>query len=170
MDGSDPSRSDGFGSADRGTSPVLGVVLLVALTTVLAVVVGGTVLQLPADVGPDSVTPVTLSVTVNATTQTVRFVHEGGRPLDVRTLRIRIAVDGTSLRYQPPVPFFAARGFRAGPTGPFNQAADPMWTTAETTAFRLASTNAPTITPDATVVIDIYQRDTRIARLETMAH
>lgn len=158
-----------IGSQDRGTSPVLGVVMLVALTTILAGVIGGVFLRMPGDIQPTAPSPVVLSATVDADDQRVRLTHAGGRPLDVRTLTIRLTIDGTALRHQPPVPFFAARGFRAGPTGAFNPAADPNWTTTESVSFRLAGTNHPRITPEATVVIVIYQRDTRIARLVTTA-
>lgn len=148
---------------------MVGLVLLVALTTILAAVVGGTLLRMPADIQTTAPSPVVLSVTVDADRQTVRLIHDGGRPLDVRTLTVRLTIDGTPLRHQPPIPFFATRGFQAGPTGPFNSAADPIWTPSESVSFRIAGTNRPAITTEATVVIEIYQRDTRIVRLSTTA-
>ncbi|MFC7136383.1 hypothetical protein [Halobaculum litoreum] len=57
------------------------------------------------------------------------FVHAGGDAVDVTDLRLVVLVDGERLRYQPAVPFFAQRGFRSGPVGPFNRAGDARWTT-----------------------------------------
>jgi hypothetical protein len=67
------------------------------------------------------------------------------------------------------VPFFAARGFRAGPTGPFNAAADPGWTAGEAASLRLASTNAPGISPGDRVVVEVSVEDRRVATLSERA-
>jgi hypothetical protein len=87
----------------------------------------------------------------------------------VRRLAVRVTVAGTPLRHQPPVRFFAARGFRAGPTGPFNAAADPAWTAGETASLRLASTNAPGIDPDDRVVVRVLVDGRRVATLSERA-
>lgn len=85
------------------------------------------------------------------------------------SLAVRISVDGESLAHQPPVPFFSASGFRPGPTGPFNAAADPRWTVGETATLKLAGTNDPTIEPGATVTVRVFDGDTPVAALEATA-
>lgn len=151
----------------RATSPAVGVVLLVVLTVALA----GTV----AAVGIDAGTParpastVALSVGVDAGAGTVTLRHRGGATLDAREIRVVVRVNGTRLRHQPPVPFFAARGFRGGPTGPFNAAAAPEWTAGETASLRVASTNSPTIGPGARVTVSVYADGRPVARLDAVA-
>jgi flagellin-like protein len=138
---------------DRAVTPVLGVVLLVALTVALTAGVGGALLSetTPAEPPPT----VSLDCTADAGTDRVTCVHRGGDRLDARELELRITVGGESLTHQPPVPFFAARGFHAGPTGPFNSAADPGWTAGETAGIRLAATNRPGLVPGSRVTVRV---------------
>ncbi|MFB6104650.1 MAG: type IV pilin [Halobacteriaceae archaeon] len=131
-------------------SQVLGLTIAV----ILAAATGGLLLDTIPDSGLD-----TGRVTVTATAAangTITLVHRGGPVLDVRSLRVTITVDGQALRYQPPVPFFAADGFRGGPTGPFNTAADPRWAPGERASLTVADTNNPTVAPGATVVVRLY--------------
>ncbi|MFB6205265.1 MAG: type IV pilin [Haloglomus sp.] len=154
-------------SRDRALSPVLGVVLLVAVAVALAAVVGGAVLA-----GADPAAPppsVHLDCRVDVAVDRVACVHGGGDALDVRDLQVRLSVNGEPLAHQPPVPFFAARGFHAGPTGPFNSAADPRWTAGETAGVSLASTNRPGLTPGAQVEIRIATDSYTVARVEIIA-
>ncbi len=157
-------------SDGRALAPVLGVVLLVALTVVLAAVAGVTVTALDTtdEVAGDR-GPVALSLSVDPGGDRLTLVHRAGAPLDARRLTLRVRVAGTPLDHQPPVPFFAARGFRAGPTGPFNVAADPDWSAGERASLRLASTNAPGIAPGDRVVIEISVGDRRVATLSARA-
>ncbi|WP_254829728.1 type IV pilin [Haloglomus salinum] len=152
---------------DRAVSPVLGSVLLVAVTVSLAAVVGSAVLSgaVPAEPPPRA----TLDCRADAATDRVTCVHGGGDRLDVRDLDVHITVDGEPLAYQPPVPFFAARGFRAGPTGPFNSAADPYWSAGESAAVRLAGTNRPGLTSDARVGVTVTAGDHVVVRVHTTA-
>lgn len=150
----------------RAVAPVVGGVLLVALTVVLAAAVGAAALGAAGDVpDPGGEGTVALSLSVDAGPDRLTLVHRAGAPLDARQLRVRIRVAGTPLEHQPPVPFFAARGFRAGPTGPFNPAADPRWTAGERASLRLASTNAPGIDPGDRVVVRVAVDDRRVATL-----
>jgi FlaG/FlaF family flagellin (archaellin) len=155
----------------RAVAPAVGVVLLVALTVALAAVVGVAALGTAGDVpgAPDGSDPVALSLSVDAGADRLALTHRAGAPLDVRELVVRISVAGTSLRHQPPVPFFAARGFRAGPTGPFNVGADPLWSAGETASLRLASTNAPGIDPGDRVVVRVAVDDRPVATLSRRA-
>jgi flagellin-like protein len=152
---------------DRALSPVLGSLLLVAVTVSLAAVVGGTALSgaVPTEPPPRA----TLDCRADAATDRVTCVHGGGDRLDVRDLDIHITVDSEPLVHQPPVPFFAARGFRAGPTGPFNSAADPYWSAGESAAVRLAGTNRPGLTPGVRVGVTVTAGDHVVVRAHTTA-
>jgi hypothetical protein len=147
--------------ADRATSHTLAVVLLVAVTVVSSAAVGVAALSYAPDGGP-ALAALSLAAEGNC----LELTHEGGAPLDVRDLRLRVAVDGDPLAHQPPVPFFAARGYEPGPTGPFNAASDPRWTGGETGSFCVAGTNRPTPSPGAAVSITVAANDSVIARLE----
>lgn len=143
-------------------------VLLVALTVALAAVAGVAAVD-TADRVSESEGPVSLSLSVEAGVDRLTLVHRVGASLDARRLELRVRVAGTPLDHQPPVPFFTARGFRAGPTGPFNVAADPRWTAGERASLRLASTNAPGIDPGDRVVVDVAVDDRRVATLSDRA-
>lgn len=148
----------------RGLSPVVGTVLLVAITVALAGLAGAVVV----DSAPGDPTPhARISVDANAGPDRIAVTHEGGDTLSTEKVSVRVSVDGQPLTYQPPVPFFAARGFRGGPTGPFNPSADPEWSAGETAELRLASTNAPLIDPASTVTVTVSTDSGVIAELET---
>lgn len=151
----------------RAVSPAVGVVLLAAVTVVSAGVVG----VLAADLGQLSASPAPLVLSGGADVATGRIElrHDGGPAIDVRELRVRISIDGTDLRRQPPVPFAGARGFRGAPSGPFNAAADPRWEPGERAALRLAGTNHPALGTDALVVVEVYRNDLALARVELTA-
>jgi hypothetical protein len=53
------------------------------------------------------------------------------------------------------VPFFAARGFRGGPTGPFNSRSPDEWSAGERAGFRIASTNDPRVTQGSRVEVSV---------------
>lgn len=150
--------------ADRGASPVVAAILLVGVTVVVAAGVGTVLLGQAAAL--DDPAP-RASLSLSAAGDRVSLVHETGDALDVRDLRLRVAVNGTALARQPPVPFFSARGFRPGPTGPFNSASDPAWTAGETASFRVADTNRPTLRPGARVTVEVYDGDVLVASLST---
>lgn len=158
--------------SDRALSPLVGVAVLVCVTAVLAAAVAaGTVAlaseeRAPGPTGGRSTAGVALSLSVGD--ETVALTHERGPSLSVRRLRIRVEVDGTPLRHQPPVPFFSARGFRSGPTGPFNVAADGTWSAGERASFAVAGTNDPTLADGRTVTVTVYGEDGRLARLSAV--
>jgi FlaG/FlaF family flagellin (archaellin) len=150
-----------FGSDRRATSPVVGVALLVLVTAMLAAAVGTAALgTVPAEPPPQ--TGLSLSVEGDR----LRVVHRAGDTLDVRDLEVRLAVNGTPLSHQPPVPFFAATGFEPGPTGPFNSASDPEWEVGEVATLTVAGTNRPDIEPGATVRVTVVSGGYLIAKTE----
>jgi len=150
---------------DRGVSPVVGVALLAFLTVLLALSVGTALPSLSHEPPPTA----QLTLSANASADRVALTHHAGDPLDVSELRVTVAVDGTELAHQPPVPFFAARGFRSGPTGPFNTASPDDWRAGQTAGFRIASTNHPTIDPGSTVAVTVATERTVLLETTTEA-
>jgi FlaG/FlaF family flagellin (archaellin) len=137
-------------------------VLLLALTVVLATVAAGAVLAVGD--APDGSPPrASLSLAVDG--GTLSLTHHGGDTLVVDRLRLVVRVDGEPLAHQPPVPFFSARGFDAGPTGPFNSATDPQWTAGETATLRVAGTNRPQVATGEVVTVTVFVGETRVADL-----
>ncbi len=149
----------------RAVTPVVGTALLLAVTLVLASVVVVGVYETPPTEAPRA----SFAATADADTGRITVTHTGGETVDVGTLRVVVEVDGTRLAHQPPVPFFSARGFAPGPTGPFNTAADPTWTAGETASVRIAGTNRPTLSPDSRVVVTFYSEELVVGRVETVA-
>jgi len=147
---------------DRAVAPVVGAVLLVALTVATAAGLGALLSIDP----PDPATAAAFDCEASSDSE-IRVTHRGGDPVDPGRLRVRVRVDGQPLAEQPPVPFFAASGFESGPTGPFNSAYSGSWTAGETASLRVASTNEPTLRPGATVEVRLYAGDHRLAVLET---
>lgn len=159
------NRSVEYASAhdQRASTSVIAVVLLVGLTVGVASAVGGATLGLASETRSDIAPTVSLDLSIDG--DRLVFTHEAGEPLDVRDLRLRVSIDGANLAYQPPLPFFAARGFSSGPTGPFNAATDPAWTVGETASLEIAGTNQPRIEPGARIEVTIYADGARIAQL-----
>ena len=79
-------RTDG----DRGVSPVIGVILMVAITVILAAVIGTFVLDLGNNAGK-SAPSASLAVTANPGTGNVTISHKGGDGLDSATTRVIIS-------------------------------------------------------------------------------
>lgn len=135
---------------ERASAPV-AVVLLVGLCVLLAAGVGAALTSPDLQTQPRFVT-IEGAATADGT---VLLEHTGGAAIDVRRLDVSVTVDGAPLRYEPPVPFFSARGFYSGPTGPFNSAADPAWTAGELAGFSVAGTNDPPLVPGSEVVVGL---------------
>lgn len=151
----------------RAASPVVGVVLVTAVTVVLAAVAGVAVVDTaPRPEAPD---PVVLAASVDADTGRIVLIHESGPSLDVREIDLRISVGGRRLAHQPSVPFYSASGFASFPSGPFNPVADPRWELGERASLRITGENAAWLSPGVTVRIELYRDGLPIATVETAA-
>lgn len=153
----------------RAVSPVVGIVLLLALTLVASSVVAVGALDMAASVERPEPTRATFDATADASTGRVTITHRGGAAVDVAELRLVVTVDGEELRRQPPVPFFSARGFVSGPTGPFNAAADQRWTAGESASFVVAGTNSPGIGSGDVVEVTLVVDGSVVAELRAVA-
>lgn len=163
MDRDDESSTDA--PRERATASSVGVALLVLIAVALSATVGATALSVtPASAPPTAVFDLTVA------DETLTLTHGGGDAVDVRSLRLAVSVDGESLRFEPSVPFFASRGFRSGPTGPFNRASDPTWTAGETASFGVAGTNRPHVVPGAFVEVELTVGTHRLAAVSATAH
>lgn len=154
------------GRPGRSTAPVVGVVVLLVLTVGLGAVV---VVSVDSLDGRGDPTLVLVSASADSETNEITLEHRHGDPLDVTELELVVTIDGEELARQPPVPFFAADGFRGGPVGPFNGRANPAWRAGEVASFEIASTNDPTVDPGDEVLVTILEDVELIARVETTA-
>ncbi|MFB6269759.1 MAG: type IV pilin [Halobacterium sp.] len=145
----------------RAYAPV-AVVLLLAVTVLAA---GAVALALPSLPGEP---PPQRGLGVDATADgRVTITLVSGSPLDVAHADLRLSVDGSPLRYQPPVPYFAARGFYGTPTGPFNRAGSDEWRVGESGTLRVASTNAPRPSAGDTLTVRVVVDGHTVATAET---
>ena len=143
----------------RAVAPVVGVVLVVAVTVVLAAIVGAFVVGIG-----DSGNAPEAAITADRDGNELMLTHHSGDPLDVTELTVRIFVDGDPLEKQPDVPFTGTSGFRGSPGGPFNHRSDPRWTAGETASLTIASTtNAPQPSAGSQVTIRIYSGNEPVA-------
>ena len=154
----------------RGSAPVVGVVVLLAVGIALGGVVAAGAETVATATGTDlgDGTPSeaeSIAVSLELDDDTIAVTHEAGPDLRVSRVRLVVAVGGTPLDHQPPVPFFAAQGFRAGPTGPFNVASDGVWAAGETGSMRVASTNSPDLEAGRTVSVAVYLNDEQVAEV-----
>ncbi|ARS91789.1 type IV pilin [Natrarchaeobaculum aegyptiacum] len=153
-------------SDGRAISPVLGVVLLLAITVCLAGVLAVALTSVSVGTAPATAT---FDLEADGETDEIRLEHVSGDEIDVRDLSIVVAVDGTDLTHQPPVPFVGADGFDGAPSGAFNEEADPVWRSGERVAFVLASTNDPVLESGDRVRVSLAVDGQQVARLETTA-
>ena len=152
---------------DRALSPVIGTVLLLAVTLLVAGAASASLLGMASLDEP--VQPISLSASADAESDTITLVHEAGPPLDVRDLEIKVVIDDRPLFHQPPVPFVGARGFAGAPSGPFNTATDPEWTAGEAASVRIADTNRPVLDDGSMVSVVVFEGENRLTEVETTA-
>lgn len=160
--------------ADADRNPTASVAAPVVLAALALTATLGTAVALGGPAGhpssPRAADPgvARFELSVTPATDRVAVVHAGGPTVDPARLRLRVAVDGDPIAHQPPVPFFAAEGFRSGPVGPFNSATGGDWTAGQVAALRLAGTNTEIESGDR-VVVRLYRGDRRLAVLEVEA-
>jgi len=140
----------------RAVAPVIGITLLVAVTVVLAAVVGAFAIGVGGQTDDAPQAAITAEFG-NEYPNQINLTHEGGDALDVRNLTVRIFVDGEPLEHQPDVPATGMDGFRYSPTGPFNSRSDNTWTAGETASLIVATTtNSPQPSDGSQVIVKIY--------------
>lgn len=149
----------------RGLSPLVGTLALLAITVCLVGVIAVAVTTWSLEAPPTAA----FELTVDGDAAAIVIEHVAGDPIDVRELSVTIAIDGTPLSSQPPVPFVGASGFDGAPTGPFNEASDPQWRAGERAGLTVATTNTPTIETGDSVTVRLAVDGHSIADLEAEA-
>ena len=148
----------------RAVAPVVGVSLLLAVTVVLAALVGAFALGLG---GQENAPQAAIAADIESGAYgnpKIVLVHAGGDELDVRDLTVRVFVGGQPLEHQPDVPFFSQTGFNGGPDGPFNSnEADKIWTAGEETSLTIARSNSPQPSAGSRVTVRIYSNGEAVA-------
>ncbi len=142
---------DNHESGSRAVSPVVGVVLLVAMTVLLAT----TLLVSLLSVSFPSTQTATFDLTAESETNELTITHVAGDDLEVETLTIQVVINDEKLRYQPPVPFVGATGFNGTPSGPLNANAAPSWRAGEESTLELAASNSPTLDSGDEVTVTV---------------
>ena len=84
-----------FNTDDRAVSPVIGVILMVAITVILAAVIGTFVLGLGDSLG-DSQPSAQLSVELDYTNDNIIVEHGGGDPIESDELSMIVDVGGNT--------------------------------------------------------------------------
>ena len=143
---------------ERAVSPAVGVLLLVAVTLVLAAAVGASLSTPELETAPTA----SFSLEIETETKEIALSHRGGDELAVTDLELTIYIDGDPLTHQPPVPFFASDGFASGPTGPFNSKHASDWQAGERASLRLAGTNAPLLEAGSEIEVRLSTDDALI--------
>ncbi|MDZ5810068.1 type IV pilin N-terminal domain-containing protein [Halorubrum sp. AD140] len=82
-----------FKTDDRAVSPVIGVILMVAITVILAAVIGTFVLGLGDSLG-DSQPSAQLSADIDYDNDNISIEHGGGDTIDTDQLRVIVNHDG----------------------------------------------------------------------------
>jgi flagellin-like protein len=82
-----------FNSDDRAVSPVIGVILMVAITVILAAVIGTFVLGLGDSLG-DSQPTAQLSADLDESADEFTIEHSGGDSIESDSLRVIVSADG----------------------------------------------------------------------------
>lgn len=151
----------------RGIAPVLRVALLALVVVALA---GVTIALVPMSSDAE-VTTLDVSLTADPDPYggTLTLRHEGGDPVDLEAITVRVFVDGDPLSKQPKVPYFSHPGFISGGTGPFSISTDDVWSPGERGSITIASTNDPTIEPSARVTIRILHDDRLLVETSAVA-
>ena len=85
--------SNPFKGGDRAVSPVIGVILMVAITVILAAVIGTFVLGLGDQLGDTAPQASFDVVNANDTDKEVTFAKTGGQTIDANDLAL--SIDGT---------------------------------------------------------------------------
>ncbi|AWB28247.1 type IV pilin [Halococcoides cellulosivorans] len=150
---------------DRATSPVVGSVVLIVLTVVLA---GSVAAAFGSVSTPAEPRYASIDGSVDADTDQINLIHRRGDPLDVDDLDLRLSVDGEPVTHQPDVPFNGTVGFTGAPEGPFNAAsADRVWRAGDRAGFELGNNTA--IDAGDTVTVTISHEGYHVATVETTA-
>lgn len=152
---------------NRAVAPVIGIVLLLALTVICA---GAIALFVTGMTDLRSTPTVVIEGTVDTAENNITLVHVSGDPITVEHLDIRITIDDEPLQHQPPVQSTSATGFSTGPSGPLHKWGGDTWSPGESSVISIAHTsNYPLPHPDARVEVSLTYDNRPLAEI-TLDH
>jgi len=100
--GTQPMNLKELFTEDRGVSPVIGVILMVAITVILAAVIGAFVLQIGGDLG-ESAPQASISISdTNADANTTQLRHGGGDTIEWDETRLVFENETETLEWDAP--------------------------------------------------------------------
>jgi len=94
------SFTERLNSTDRAVSPVIGVILMVAITVILAAVIGTFVLDLGQSAG-NSAPSASLTVSTDAASDFVNVSHKGGDTLNSGNTKVIISNGSATAEFTP---------------------------------------------------------------------
>ena len=149
---------------DSGISPVIGIILIIAITMVLSVVVFATVIAYEVK---EPVFAIIKIESVNLSNQEVVLIHKGGDSIDVSDISIMISVNGemlnNNLKNLPvtgtPYGFSHALGGVFWGT-PGNQSHDNIWDPGDKGEFNIAKSNNTILNSGDQLEVTIVHRPT----------
>ncbi|AKH98112.1 type IV pilin [Halanaeroarchaeum sulfurireducens] len=86
--------------SDRGVSPVIGVILMVAITVILAAVIGTFVLGLGENVS-STAPQAQLTMSADASTDNITVEHKGGDAIIASEIKVKVSNESKSVTYTP---------------------------------------------------------------------
>ena len=107
----DETESDGT----RAVSPVIGVILMVAITVILAAVIGSFVLGLGESV--DSAPQASFDFSVNETEDSLVVTHRGGDTIEINNIEVRVGGSDATLNNAASGGSALTGSFSTGDTG-----------------------------------------------------
>lgn len=87
-------------TTDRAVTPVLGIILLLAITVIAVSVVGTGVLASAQDAG-ETAPQASLTLDAHAATDSIELRHGGGDPLDSADIRLYVDAGGQDYTFEP---------------------------------------------------------------------
>ena len=152
---------------ERAASSIPATVLLILLTLALGMgIAAGSQQVHAAGNDPCRAPPIAVAFAVDGPVLHLR--HLAGTPLALDDATVTITIDDEPLRHQPPLPFFAARGFQSAPTGAFNSGSDGTLSVGDDASMQIAQTNHPW--PERGSSVRLTVRSRGCTRIDVSAH
>lgn len=154
--------------SSRGIAPIVGVLAMLAVVTTLGGVVAAVVPAM-ADEPVNAQAAIDIETEQDEDDWVLAFIHTGGEPLDLEDVELVISVNGIALEHQPAIGQLNQRGFKNGPTGPFNPSTPDRWHVGERASLTFLSSNDPTIAAGDTIEAQFYLDGQLITETSTTA-
>lgn len=155
------AETEGEAKREAAVATIRTVLVVVVVVVLATAVIGGLALRgslVPAEPPP------TAAFSLSASGERITPVHRAGDPIESARSRFGYGSMPTRSTDSHRSHFFV-RGFRPGPTGPLNSAADPTWTASEAASLRIAVTSEPVPGPGSIVEVAAVVDGVRVRAL-----